>query len=63
MSTSIFQKFSTHLQQTLKNGFKIAVELKHKELNPLHLLYGLLIEKGAGGAEILAKLGLDKEKV
>ncbi|MEK7190054.1 MAG: ATP-dependent Clp protease ATP-binding subunit, partial [Patescibacteria group bacterium] len=63
MSTSIFQKFSTHLQQTLKNGFKIAVELKHKELNPLHLLYGLLIEKGAVGAEILAKLGLDKEKV
>ncbi|MEK9183112.1 MAG: Clp protease N-terminal domain-containing protein, partial [Patescibacteria group bacterium] len=63
MSTSIFQKFSTHLQQTLKNSFKIAAELKHKELNPLHLLYGLLIEKGAVGAEILLKIGLDKEKV
>ncbi|MBI5022734.1 MAG: ATP-dependent Clp protease ATP-binding subunit [Candidatus Magasanikbacteria bacterium] len=63
MSTSIFQKFSTHLQQTLKNGFKIAAELRHKEMNPLHLLYGLLIEKGAVGAEILFKIGLDKEKI
>ena len=32
-------------------------------MNPLHLLYGLLVEKGAVGAEILSKIGLDKEKV
>lgn len=63
MPTSILQKFSTHLRQSLKNSFKIALDLKHKQITPLHLLYGLIEEKGAIGSEILSKASLNKEKI
>lgn len=59
----ITAQFTTNLRQSLKNSFKIATEMKHGQITPLHLLYGLIVQKGSIAAEILAKSGIDKEKI
>jgi len=63
MNLPILNKFTEHLKQALKNSFRLALDLKQKELVPLHLLYGLILEKGSVAEEILKKEDITKDKV
>lgn len=63
MKADILQKFTTHLRQSLKNSFKVALELRHMEIAPAHLLYGLSNQRGSLAGEILGREGITKDKV
>ena len=49
----ILDRFSTHLKDILAKAMQIALELKHREIEPLHLLFALINEKGSVAAEIV----------
>lgn len=59
----LLTKFTDHLKQSLKHGFKLALELNHKEVTLLTLLYGLLIERGSVASELLKKENITKEEL
>lgn len=59
----LLNNLSTHLRNTIARGLSLATSLEHAEVTPLHLLYGMIEEKGAIGAEILHKVGLDPELI
>lgn len=61
--SDILQKFTNHLRQSLRNSFKLAVEMRQPDIHPLHLLYGLLTQKGSVAGEILSREGLTKESI
>ncbi|MFA6909324.1 MAG: ATP-dependent Clp protease ATP-binding subunit [Patescibacteria group bacterium] len=63
MEKSILNKFSSHLKNALKNANTIASELGHGTVNPEHLLFGLIMQRGSIAAELLAKVGLTNEKI
>lgn len=63
MDKPILDKFTDHLKQSLKNGLKLALELKQEEVTPLHLLYGLVLEKGSVAGEILKKEKISKDRI
>ncbi|MCX6781551.1 MAG: ATP-dependent Clp protease ATP-binding subunit [Candidatus Magasanikbacteria bacterium] len=50
----ILDRFSTHLKEILAKAMQIASELKHREIEPLHLLFALINEKGSVAAEIIS---------
>jgi len=59
----LLTKFTDHLKQSLKHGFKLALELNHKEVTLLTLLYGLIIERGSVASELLKKENITKEEL
>jgi ATP-dependent Clp protease ATP-binding subunit ClpC len=58
-----FKKFSSHLKNCLLTGLAEAKILGHQELLPVHLLYGLLQERGSVAGEFLLSLKLDVIKI
>ncbi len=50
---NILDRFSTHLKEILAKAMQIAAELKNHEIEPLHLLFALINEKGSVAAEII----------
>ncbi|NUM25542.1 MAG: ATP-dependent Clp protease ATP-binding subunit [Candidatus Buchananbacteria bacterium] len=58
--SSIFEKFSTHSKNAIKQAFSFALAAGHKEITPQHLLYGLSLQKGSIASQILTKSKLDK---
>ncbi|MFA5021881.1 MAG: ATP-dependent Clp protease ATP-binding subunit [Patescibacteria group bacterium] len=52
---SIFQKFTTHSRNALKNAFSLALSSGQHLITPQHILYGLSLEKGSIAAQILIK--------
>ncbi|MDD5040035.1 MAG: ATP-dependent Clp protease ATP-binding subunit [Patescibacteria group bacterium] len=63
MDSAINDKFTTHLKNALKKANELGATLGHSSINPEHLLYGLILQKGSIAAEILMKLGLTAERV
>lgn len=63
MNEPILNKFTNHLKESLKHSLKLALELKNEEVTPLHLLYGLISEKGSVAGEILKKEKVSREKI
>ncbi len=61
--SNIFSKFTKHYKKILESSEKIAEELGHDKILPVHLLYTLSIETGAVGFDILHKLGLTSDKI
>ncbi|MFA5358357.1 MAG: ATP-dependent Clp protease ATP-binding subunit [Patescibacteria group bacterium] len=61
MLKNIQDKFSEHLRKALLESHELAYELRHQQLNPEHLLYGLTVFHGSLGAEILNKFKIDTE--
>ena len=47
----------------LKKANELGISLKHKEINPEHLVYGLILQKGSIAAEILIQMGLNAERI
>jgi len=56
---SVFQKFTTHSKQALKNAFSLALGSGHKTVIPQHILYGLIQQKGSIAAQILTKAKIE----
>ncbi|MDX9892798.1 MAG: ATP-dependent Clp protease ATP-binding subunit [Patescibacteria group bacterium] len=52
---SIFQKFTGHSKNALKNAFGFALASGHKTITPQHILYGLSLQKGSIAFQILNK--------
>ena len=57
----ILDNLSTHLKNTIARAISIAASMTHPDVGLLHLLLGLMEEKGSVGSEILAKSGMDKQ--
>ena len=58
----IFQQFTAHSKQTLKNAFGLAVSLGHQRVSPRHILHSLAQQRGSVGAAILAQARFDSLK-
>jgi len=62
-TNNILEKFSWHFKNTLKTSTENAKIFGHKEVQPAHLFYSLLEERGSVGGEFLLGLKIDNEKV
>ena len=58
-----FEKFSNNYKQALKTAADFALALNHKMIEPDHILYGLVNQKGSVGAELLASLKIRPEDI
>lgn len=61
--TSLFDKFTTHSRNALKNAFGFAVSCGHRVLTPEHILYGLSLEKGSIAEQILSKVKISGPEI
>ncbi len=61
MTSDILDKFSTHLKNVLVRAYALAQELRQKSIEPEHLLYALMAQKGSIGSEVLTKLNLQAD--
>lgn len=50
---NLLDRFSTHLRDVLAQSIHLGVELHHLEVEPLHLFFTLLNQKGSVAAEIM----------
>ena len=60
---SVFQKFTTHSKNALKNAFSLALSSGHKMVTPQHILYGLGKEKGSIALQILNKVKINTDDI
>lgn len=51
----IFDKFTSHYHNVLKNAYRVAQDTTESTVHVEHLLYSLLLEKGSIGCEVLKK--------
>ncbi|MFA6098865.1 MAG: ATP-dependent Clp protease ATP-binding subunit [Patescibacteria group bacterium] len=63
MDNKILNKFTSHLKNALKKAQELSGSLGHASVNPEHLVYGLMMQKGSIAAEILTRLGLTAERI
>lgn len=54
------QKLTNHARNAFLRAENLARELGEQEINPIHLLYSIYLEKGSLGGNILGNLGLKK---
>jgi len=59
----IFQKFSNHSKNALKNALSLALNCGHKTITPPHILYGLVQQKGSIAGQILVKTKIESEEI
>ncbi len=60
-SSTIIDKLTDHAKNSLEKAETIARSDGKKETSPEHLLYGIFLEKGSVGNNILKNIGLKKE--
>ncbi|MFA5029182.1 MAG: ATP-dependent Clp protease ATP-binding subunit [Patescibacteria group bacterium] len=56
-------KFSNNYKKSLKTAAELAQELAHFWIDPIHLLYGLILQRGSVGAELFNSLELKPAEV
>jgi len=61
--SEILKKFTTRSKAALKKAGKLAADLRHKFIEPEHLLYALSQEKGSIASEILTKFKIFPERI
>lgn len=54
----ILDRFSTHVREVLSQSIRLATELKHTEVEPVHLFFCLARERGSVAAEIMSRFSL-----
>ncbi|HMD68580.1 MAG TPA: Clp protease N-terminal domain-containing protein, partial [Chitinivibrionales bacterium] len=57
------EKFTSKSQEALEGANKIAVEMNHQELLPLHLMLALVMQQGGLVQSILQKLNIDVKDI
>jgi len=55
------QKLTNHAKNAFIEADRIARKFKHAEINNLHLLFAIYLEKGSIGSNIIKDLGIKKE--
>ncbi|MBI5037325.1 MAG: ATP-dependent Clp protease ATP-binding subunit [Candidatus Kerfeldbacteria bacterium] len=63
MDNKITDKFTTHLKNALKKARELSASMGTTFINPEHITYGLIMQKGSIAAEILTKSGLTPERI
>jgi len=63
MDIPILHKLTKHLKKSLKTAASLALQMRHKQINPEHLLYGLSSSRGSVSYDILKKINLKQEKI
>ncbi len=58
-----FDKFSNNYKKSLKAAAELAIELNHRLIEPQHILYGLIIQRGSVGAELFTALKVKADEV
>jgi len=58
-----FEKFSNNYKKSLQAAAELATDLQHESVNPWHILYGLICQKGSVGAELLNSLELNTDNI
>ena len=53
---SILDKISINFKNSIKNGISLAYELGQNEVEPVHIFYGLISQKGSVGSDLLLNL-------
>lgn len=56
---NILDRFSTHLKEIIARAMQIAAELKNPEVEPVHLLFAMMNEKGSLASEVLGRFKPD----
>ncbi len=59
----ILNKFTTHLKEVLQKATNFASGNRATEIGPEHLLYALILQKGAIAYELLQKAGMNVEAI
>ncbi len=60
---AIFDKFSLHARQSIKNAFSFAAQAGHRHVSPGHLMLGVVLQKGSVGHEIISKAKVENLKL
>src|SRR3989339_20123 len=60
---NIADRFSTHLREIMAKSIRIASELHHQQVEPIHLLFTMQSQNGSVAAEILNQFKLDAKTV
>lgn len=60
---NIFELFSLHCKNALKNAYLFALKSKSENIEPEHLLLGIAREKGSIGSEILTQADMTHETI
>ncbi len=58
-----FEKFSNNYKKSLKAAAKLATDLSDEFINPWHVLYGLIAQRGSVGAELLTSLEIKVDDI
>lgn len=58
---TLLNKFSTNLNDAIKNAQELAIEFKHPEVKAEHMLYALLAQKGSLSSEILLNTKIEPQ--
>lgn len=58
-----FSKTTQHFQNALRDAYLIALELRHGQVKPEHLLFGLSKQKGSIAYEILGKMSAHSDEI
>lgn len=59
----ILDRFSSHLKDVLAHSIRLATELKHAHVEPLHLLFCLYSQKGSVGGELINRFPIASKTI
>ena len=58
-----WEKFSNNYKRSLRSAANLALELNQDWVNPEHVLYGLIVQRGSVGAELFNSLKIKPEEI
>ncbi len=60
---TIIDRFSAHLKEIITRSIRLASELSHQEVAPIHLFFSIFAEKGSVAAEILTRFHINLQTI
>ncbi len=63
MSNNILEKLTHQMTQTLESAVSLALHNKNPEVDPLHIVWGLLTNSSSVLNQVLNKMGVDKSAI
>lgn len=59
----LLDRFSNHLKEVLAKSIRLATELKHVHVEPMHLFFSLFTQKGSIAGEIIQRFNIEPKKL
>ncbi|MFH1226176.1 MAG: ATP-dependent Clp protease ATP-binding subunit [bacterium] len=60
---NLLEKFTLNFKKAVGLAYALSRELKHQTINPEHLLYALIKQKGGVASDVLAKIKINPEEL